>query len=416
MVGTQERDAAASPMGYGSIPKPKPKRTLEEPWVIRLAGLGMVLGLAAIVTLCLVTFAGGFENTVKVTVDAPRSGLVLDPDAKVKIRGVEIGKVSGIQNTADGARLELALNPDQLKLVPANAVVDIRSTTVFGAKYINFVAPQNASSDSLKPGAVVQASSVTVEFNTLFQHLNDVLAKVEPEKLNATLQALGSALEGRGAKINQLLVDSDAFLKEINPVLPTLQDDLRKTTQVTGLYADTVPDLLQTTDNLVVTGGTLVDQAGDVDAVLTNLIGLADTATPILNETESPLVEALRLLRPTTDTLYEYRDSLGCVINGLGPLMPVYGQIFGGRYPAVSMNASIMPAGEPYKYPQDLPKVNATGGPHCEGIADFQAGDKANYLVTDTSEGHVWQPATQPRINNGGTVFQLLFAGLPGVK
>ncbi|NNH73555.1 MCE family protein [Nocardia uniformis] len=403
-------------MGYGGIQKPRPKQTLEQPWVIRLAGLGMVLGLVAIVTLCLVTFAGGFENTVKVTVDAPRAGLVLDPDAKVKIRGVEIGKVSGIQNTADGARLELALYPDQLKLVPANALVDIRSTTVFGAKYINFVAPQNPSADSLKAGAVVQASSVTVEFNTLFQHLNDVLAKVEPEKLNATLQAVGSALEGRGEKINQLLVDSDAFLIDINPSLPTLQEDLQKTTQVTGLYADTVPDLLRTTDNLVVTGGTLVDQAGNVDAVLANLIGLADTATPILNETESPLVEALRLLRPTTDTLYEYRSAVGCVINGLGPLMPVYGQIFGGRYPAVSMNASIMPAGEPYKYPQDLPKVNATGGPRCEGIADFEPGDKANYLVTDTSEGHVWQPATQPRINNGGTVFQLLFAGLPGVE
>lgn len=417
MVGTQERGAAPSPMGYGSsAQKPRAKRTLEEPWVIRLAGLGMVLGVVAVVAICMVMFAGGFENTVKVTVDAPRSGLVLDPDAKVKLRGVEIGKVSGIKNTPAGAQLELALDPNKLKMVPANAAVDIRSTTVFGAKYINFVAPQNASKDSLKPGAVVQASAVTVEFNTLFQHLNDVLAQVEPEKLNATLQALGSALDGRGAKINQLLVDSDAFLRDINPSLPTLQQDLRKTTQVTGLYSDTVPDLLRTTDNIQVTGDTLVSQASDLDGVLTNLIGLSNTATPILNETESPLVEALRLLKPTLGTLNEYRSAVGCVINGLGPLMPVYGQIFGGRYPAVSMNASIMPAGEPYKYPQDLPKVNATGGPHCEGIGDFQPGDKANYLVTDTSEGHVWQPATEPRINNGGTVFQLLFAGLPGVK
>ncbi|MFI6870501.1 MCE family protein [Nocardia sp. NPDC050406] len=375
----------------------------------------MVLGIVAVFAFSLVMFAGGFENTVKVTVDAPRSGLVLDPDAKVKLRGVEIGKVSAIENTATGAQLVLALDPDQLKMVPANAEVDIRSTTVFGAKYINFIAPQNASSESMKPGAVVRASAVTVEFNTLFQHLNDVLNKVEPEKLNATLQALGSALEGRGAKINQLLVDSDAFLREINPSLPTLQEDLQKTTQVTGLYSDTVPDLLRTTDNLQVTGATLVDQAGDLDAVLSNLIGLADTATPILNETESPLVEALRLLRPTTDTLYEYRSAVGCVINGLGPLMPLYGQIFGGRYPAVSMNASIMPAGEPYKYPEDLPKVNATGGPHCEGIGDYQPGDKANYLVTDTSEGHVWQPQTTPKPSEG-TVFQLLFAGLPGVK
>ncbi|WP_459963312.1 MCE family protein [Nocardia sp. IFM 10818] len=375
----------------------------------------MVLGLVVVVVFCLVSFAGGFTSTAKVTVASPRSGLVLDPDAKVKLRGVEIGRVAGITQTSDGARIELAVDPDKLKMVPANALVDIRSTTVFGAKYINFESPADPSSDSLKPGAIVQANKVTVEFNTLFQHLNDVLAKVEPEKLNATLSALGSALEGRGEKLGQLLVDSDAFLREINPALPTLQEDLRKTTQVTGLYADTVPDLLRTTDNAVVTSGTVVDSEQKIDAVLTNLIGLADTATPILNETESPLVEALRLLRPTTETLYEYRDSLYCTIVGLGSNMPIVGDIFGGRYAAVTMNASLMPAGEPYKYPEDLPKVNATGGPHCEGILDHVPGTEANYLVTDTAEGHVFVPSTTPRASQG-TVFQLLFAGLPGVK
>ncbi|MFC9993289.1 MCE family protein [Nocardia sp. NPDC127526] len=404
-----------SPIGSGFVEKQRPKRASEQGWVVKLAGLGLILGLVVVVVICLVSFAGGFTRTVTVTVAAPRSGLVLDPDAKVKVRGVEIGRVQDITQTASGANIELALDPEQLKLVPANALVDIRSTTVFGAKYINFMMPDKPSSDSLRPGAIVQATNVTVEFNTLFQHLNDVLAKVEPEKLNATLSALGSALEGRGEKLGRLLVDSDAFLREINPALPALQEDLRKTTHVTGLYADTVPDLLRTTDNAVVTSGTIVDSEQKIDAVLTNLIGLADTTTPILTETESPLVEALRLLRPTTETLYEYRDALYCTIVGLGSNMPLVGDIFGGRYAAVTMNASIMPAGEPYKYPEDLPKVNATGGPHCEGVLDHKPGDEANYLVTDTSEGRIFQPSTEWK-GSEGTIFQLLFAGLPGVK
>nr|WP_309234702.1 MCE family protein [Nocardia sp. XZ_19_385] len=392
----------------------RPTRTVEQGWFIKLIGLGFILSLVLIVTFCLVSFLGGFTSTAKVTVAAPRAGLVLDPDAKVKIRGVEIGRVAGIKETANGADIELAMDPDQLKLVPANALVDIRSTTVFGAKYINFVAPESPSRESLKPGALVAAKSVTVEFNTIFQHLNDVLQKVEPEKLNATLTALGSALEGRGEKLGKLLVDSDAFLREINPMLPTLQQDLDKTAQVTGLYADTVPDLLRTTDNTVVTSATISESAQQLDLLLSNLIGLADTATPILNETESPLVEALSLLTATTGTLYEYRSAVYCTVVGLGQMMPIYGSIFGGRYPAVSFNASIMPAGEPYKYPEDLPKVNATGGPHCEGTLDHQPGQIHPYLVTDTSEGRVWTPETRPNLDS--TVFQLLFAGLPGVK
>ncbi|UGT45875.1 MCE family protein [Nocardia yamanashiensis] len=381
---------------------------------MKLAGLGLVLGLVAAVVICLVMFAGGFENTVKVTVAAPRSGLVLDPDAKVKIRGVEIGKVAGITNTSQGANIELALDPDKLKMVPANAVVDIRSTTVFGAKYINFVAPENASKDSLRAGATVKADAVTVEFNTIFQHLGDVLAKVEPEKLNATLTALGSALQGRGDQLGQTMVDADAFLREINPSLPTLQDDLRKTTAVTGVYADTAPDLLRTTDNAQVTAATLVAEQRQLDSMLLELTGLANTATPVLDQTGAPLAQALNLLKPTVATLNEYRSAIFCTVVGLGSNIPIVDDIFGGRYPAVTMNAGVMPGGEPYKYPQDLPKVNATGGPNCTGVLDNVPGQNAKYYVTDTSEGTVFQPVTVPHFNSN--VFQWLFGGIPGVK
>ncbi|MET8876384.1 MCE family protein [Nocardia sp. NPDC004604] len=381
---------------------------------LKLAGLGMVLALVAIVSVAMVMFFGGFTKTVSVTVDAPRSGLVLDPDAKVKIRGVEIGRVSKIKQTGDGARLTLAMDPELLKMVPSNAAVDIKSTTVFGAKYINFIVPEQASSTSLKPGATVTAQSVTVEFNTLFQHLTDVLQKIEPEKLNATLSALGTALQGRGEKLGDLLARSDAYLRDINPSLPALQRDLVASTGVTNLYADTVPDLLRTTDNATVTARTIVEEQENVDAMLANLIGLADTTGSVLRENEQPLVTALDLLRPTTQLLNDYKPALYCLVVGLANVLPLGEDIFGGRFDAVPLNASFMPGADPYQYPQDLPKVNATGGPHCEGVLDRVPDSHANYVVTDTSEGHVWTPSTAPHVN-GPKVFQILFAGLPGV-
>ncbi|WP_178128471.1 MCE family protein, partial [Nocardia cyriacigeorgica] len=100
-----------------------------------------------------------------------------------------------------------------------------------------------------------------------------------------------------------------------------------------------------------------VDSEQNIDALLANLIGLANTATPLLNDTEGPIVEALRLLEPTTAVLNEYRSGLYCTIVGLGSNMHIVNDIFGGRYPAVTMNAGVMPGGEPYKYPEDLPKV-----------------------------------------------------------
>ncbi|MFI6171371.1 MCE family protein [Nocardia sp. NPDC051052] len=382
----------------------------------KLAGAAMVLVLVAIIAIAMVMFVGGFTSTATVTIDAPRAGLVLDPDAKVKVRGVEIGRVVSIDQTADGASLKLALNPEQLKLVPANAGVDIRSTTVFGAKYVNFTVPQQPSSASLQPGARVTAQHVTVEFNTLFQHLSDVLAKVQPEKLNATLSALGTALQGRGEKLGDLLARSDAYLRDINPYLPTLQHDLVRTGQVTDLYADTVPDLLRTVDNATVTSQTLVDEQQSLDDVLANLTGLADTTGSVLRENEANFSTALDLLRPTTSLLFEYAPALSCIINGLGPMMPLAEEVFGGKLPGIGMNTNFMFGAQPYKYPDDLPKVNATGGPHCEGVVDRVPDSHAGYVVTDTNEGAPYVPSTGfIKPNEAPKVFQLLFAGLPGV-
>lgn len=381
----------------------------------KLAGLAMVGLLLAIAGFALALFQGRFTKTATVLVDAPRTGLVLDVDAKVKMRGVEIGHVSGIDLRDDGAQLTLALDPDKLTMVPSNAGVDIRSTTVFGAKYVNFVVPEQPASTSLQAGSTVAASAVTVEFNTLFQHLSDVLAQVEPEKLNATLTALGTALEGRGDTLGDLAVRMDAYLRDINPYLPTLQRDLDKTATVTGIYADSSAPLLRTLDNLTVTSRTITENTDDLDTVLTNVIGLADTTGAVLRENENQLVTALDLLRPTTSLLNEYAPALRCIIDGIGPLMPVAEDMFGGRMPGIGMNTNFMAGAQPYTYPDSLPKVNATGGPHCDGVTNRVPGSHADYVVTDTSQGTVYTPHTGSPQLNGPRVFELLLDGLPGV-
>ncbi|MGW5311150.1 MCE family protein [Nocardia thailandica] len=381
----------------------------------KLAGLAMVCLLLAVAGFALALFQGRFTKTATVLVDAPRSGLVLDVDAKVKMRGVEIGHVSQIDLHDDGAQLRLELDPDKLAMVPSNASVDIRSTTVFGAKYVNFVVPEQPATTSLKAGSTVAAGAVTVEFNTLFQHLSDVLAQVEPEKLNATLTALGTALEGRGDKLGDLAVRLDAYLREMNPYLPTLQTDLDKTATVTGIYADSSAPLLRTLDNLTITGRTITENQDDLDTVLANVIGLADTTGSVLRENETQLVTALDLLRPTTSLLNEYAPALRCIIDGIGPLMPVAEAMFGGRMPGIGMNTNFMAGAQPYTYPESLPKVNATGGPHCDGVTNRVPGSHSDYVVTDTSQGTVYTPHTGSPQLNGPKVFELLLDGLPGV-
>ncbi|MET9030397.1 MCE family protein [Nocardia sp. NPDC004168] len=381
---------------------------------LKVAGAALLLLIVAVVAVAASMYAGRFRSTVAVTVETPRSGLVLDSDAKVRMRGVELGKVSAVEFRGDRARLRLELDAELLRLVPANATVDIRSTTVFGAKYVNFVVPSAPSPTPLRPGSTIRAESVTVEYNTLFQRLSDVLAKVEPGELNATLAALDTALQGRGDRLGDLLARSDDYLRQINPSLPALRRDLSAAGQVTGLYADTAPDLLRTAADATTISGTLAQGAEDLDAVLLNLVGLADTTRTALTENEQGLTAVLATLRPTSSLLDTYSPVVYCVVVGIAKALPAAEAIIGGYKPGAIFNASFMYGAQPYKYPDDLPKVNATGGPRCAGILDRVPDSHADYVVTDTNEGAPFTPSMAV-VLNAPKVFQILFAGMPGV-
>ena len=144
------------------------------------------------------SYTAAFTPTDTVTVTSPRAGLVMDSEAKVKYRGIQIGKVEDIAYTGDQAKLTLAINRDQLRYVPSNALVRIASTTVFGAKSVEFIAPDSPTDTPLRAGAAVHAEAVQLEANTLFQTLIDVLHKVDPIHLNATLSAIAEGLRGHG--------------------------------------------------------------------------------------------------------------------------------------------------------------------------------------------------------------------------
>ena len=213
-----------------------------------LAGLATFLVIAVIVAVAVGLFRGDFTKTVPVTVVSPRAGLVMNPDAKVKMRGVEVGKVGSIEERPDGkAVLKLEMQPSQMRLIPSNVLVDIASTTVFGAKSVELYPPADPSPQPLKPGAVLQNKDITVEGNTTFQQLTGLLSSIDPAKLNETLGAIASAVNGRGHKIGQMLSDLDAFLAKQDPALPALSHDLETLPAVSNAYADAAPWVRLTT-------------------------------------------------------------------------------------------------------------------------------------------------------------------------
>lgn len=329
-----------------------------------LAGLGTVLAVLIVIALSIGLFRGSFTKTVPVTVVSDRAGLVMNPDAKVKMRGVQVGTVSSIETRSDGNTvLHLAMDPSQLQRIPSNVNAEIASSTVFGAKFVQFEAPENPSSDKLRAGQTIQGQHVTVEINTVFQRLVAVLDKIDPAKLNQTLGAMAAAFNGRGEKMGQTLSDFDTVLAKLEPSLPNLSHDIETAVPVLNTYADAAPDLMQTVKSTTKISNSIVDQQQQLDSFLVSSIGLADIGNEVVGGNRKGLTDLLHVLVPTTDVLNRYHESLGCGLGGLVPFAKSPPQ-----YASILINAGLTLGVDRYRYPDDLPKVNAKGGTYCKEL------------------------------------------------
>ena len=375
-----------------------------------LTGLATIVVLAAIVAVAVGLFQGSFTETMPVTVLSPRAGLVMNPDAKVKMHGVQVGKVASIESRPNGqAVLHLAMYPSEMHLIPANVLVDLTSPTVFGAKFVELVSPAEPSAQSLRAGQVLDSQHVTVEINTVFKELTSVLGTLDPAKLNETLGAIGQALSGRGQKIGQAFSDLDSFLVKFQPTLPALSHDIAVSTQVFNAYADAAPDLVKTVANSARISQTFVDEQHNLDALLISAIGLADVGNDVLSANRKGLTDVIHLLRPTTDLTNEYNKALWCGFAGLGEFAkaPPLSE------PSINIIASLTWGAERYRYPTNLPKVAATGGPQCLDLPKRPFNTNAKLVVTDIGANPV-QYGNQQLLLNFDGLKQLLYGPIDG--
>jgi phospholipid/cholesterol/gamma-HCH transport system substrate-binding protein len=360
-------------------------------WPNKLAGVGLFAACAIVLALTYAQFRGDFTAKTRLTMLAPRAGLVMDRGAKVTYNGVSIGRVDDISEIEhDGqpaAKLTLDVNPKYVKLIPANVNAKIVATTVFGNKYVSFSSPKNPTSQRITPRHVIDARSVTTEFNTLFETITQIAEQVDPVKVNLTLSAAADALSGLGDKFGASLVKGNAILDDVNPRMPTIRHDIRQLAALADTYANAAPDLFGFFDSAVITARTLTRQQNDLDAALLASVGFGTTGEQILEQSQPYLVRVAADLLATARLLDTYSPEIFCTIRNIADLVPKITAVESGNRYAAQLGAALAGAENPYVYPDNLPRTNARGGPGgAPGCWQPITRDlwPAPYLVMDT--------------------------------
>lgn len=358
----------------------------------------LVILIAVAMWLTYALFLGKFRPTETVTLTSERSGLVMETNAKVKLRGVQVGRVVAIQGGTEPVALKLEIDKDKLEFIPGNVEAQIRATTVFGAKFVDLVYPDDPSGQ-LRAGQVIRSRNVTVEVNTVFQNVVDVLEQIDPAKLNSTLFALAEGVRGQGERIGQATTDANQVLLELNPRDETITEDLRALRDFNDTYSVAAPAILTTLDALSTTSATIASRASQLDALLLATIGLSNSGISLLAPNQANLVKAINVLEPTTNLLYKYNPEYTCLLTGAKTLLDTGGyEAPGGNGRTLVLDVGLTLGDDPYKYPNHLPIVGAKGGPggkpSCGSLPDVAKNWPVRNLVTNTGfgTGIDWRP------------------------
>jgi len=247
----------------------------------------------------------------------------LYPQAMVTYRGVEVGKVTGI-DLGPGGSVVAHLQVDNDTLLPKDSIAQVRSASVIGEQYVNFLpADTGTASGFLADGDTIPVSRTVLptSTNTLLSSVDGLLQSVPTRDLRTVVHELGTAFDGAGADLGRFIDASSTFQKAATANLPAtlkLIDDAQPVLRTQESLDPAIRSFARSLDSF---SGQLA--ASDVD-----LRGVLNSGAPFMNRVGSfsdgltgVLPGMLSDLANTGEVLRVYRPNLEHIAIVLPPTL-----------------------------------------------------------------------------------------------
>jgi phospholipid/cholesterol/gamma-HCH transport system substrate-binding protein len=296
----------------------------------KVFGVAFLVLLAFFGWLTYAIFNKSFTDYETVTLKSAKAGLQLPDNADVKIRGVIVGEVRDAVARPEGVDLELGLYPDKIDTIPANVTAQIIPKTLFGEKFVALQVPDAPATDSIEAGDTIEETEVAIEVERVLSDIYPLLRTVQPAEINYTLTALATALEGRGEDIGENLVVLDDYLKQTNPQIPLLVDDLRKLGEVSDVYRGVVPEIANLLRNSVTTGRTFIEKQQKIEAFFADVAAFSSTSKDFLEQNGDNIIRLSEQGQQQLPVFEKYAPEYPCLLTGIVDVLPRQEEAFRG--------------------------------------------------------------------------------------
>ena len=295
------------------------RREVTQGVLLRTYGVVFLVVLALLVGLTVAIYNKVFVDVVHVTLETDRVGNQLAPPADVKLRGMIVGEVRSVSSDGRRATVDLALQPRHGRADPGQRHRPAAAQDAVRREVRRPASRRGRRRHRLSEGDVItqDRTSTAIELERVLDNLLPLLRTINPGKLNATLNALATALEGRGERLGENLELVDDYFTRLNPQLPTIQQD------IVGL-ADVSRDLRRRCPRPGADAAQLLrhDAARSrTSAGLRRLPrrhrGFATTTRQLLDENGDRIIQLAAVGRPTLALLARYSPEYPCLLQGL---------------------------------------------------------------------------------------------------
>ncbi len=249
----------------------------------------------------------------------------LYPQAMVTYRGVEVGKVTDVVLKDDGSVVAELQVDDGTKL-PANSIVEVRSASVIGEQYVNFVPAADPSSEHLEDGATIPVERTVLPTTTdsLLTSIDQLLASIPREDLRNVVSELQLAFDGAGQDLGRFIDASAVFTDAATENLPQTVQLIEDSTTVLDTQQELDPAIRSFASSLGSFSGQLEKSDDDLRGLLAAGAPFMEVLGGFAVDLTGVAPGMLAELAELGEVLKVYRDGIEHILIVLPALVPSF--------------------------------------------------------------------------------------------